>query len=181
MAKNVAILVGLPGSGKTLAGEFFIKNHLPVVRMGDLTLTYLKKKKLIFSEKNENKARRELREKFGNDIYAVSCLDKVKKMMNKHNLVIIEGMRSPSEWQYFQKNLPKAKIIYLEADKKIRFDRLSKRQPRPLTKSEIELREKYEVNKLQISKLKKSADFMVKNNNDVAKFYSDLKNLSSNL
>ncbi|OGF98865.1 hypothetical protein A2153_03905 [Candidatus Gottesmanbacteria bacterium RBG_16_38_7b] len=174
MVKSVAVLVGLPGTGKTLAAQFFINNKFPVVRMGDLTHKHLKINKLSPSEKNEHQVREKLRQNLGQDIYARSIIDKVKYLLKTHDLVIIEGMRSCQEWQFFQKNLKKVKMIYLQSDRKKRIKRLMNRLPRTLTLSEIEHREKYEIEKLNHPRLKQLADFVVINNTDIQNFIHDL-------
>lgn len=181
MGKKVAILVGLPGTGKTSAGKFFTGKRIPVVRMGKLTQKYLKKNKLTQTEANEKAVRLELRIKFGFDVYAREVVPEVNKLLVNNNLVVIDGMRSPEEWEYFKKNLKNSEIIYLETDIKTRIARLKNRLNRSLTLSEIKIRESYEVKKLKIKSLKKDAAVVIKNNSDQKSFYKNLEKAIQNI
>lgn len=179
MARKVIILVGLPGSGKTSAGHWFKQNGIPVVRMGTLTEKYLTKFALIQNETNENKVRLELRHKFGLDVYAKAVLPKVKILLKNHNLVVIDGMRSLAEWEFLQPKFEHLLIIYLEAEKKVRTQRLLNRPGRPLTLPEISSREKYEIDKLKIKSLKKFSNIVFKN--DQNNFYQKLPQIYKKL
>lgn len=172
MVKKVIILVGLPGSGKTSAGHWFKQNGIPVVRMGTLTEKYLTKFALIQNETNEKRVRLRLRQKFGLDIYAKAVLPKVKILLKKHKLVVIDGMRSLAEMEFLQPKFENILLIYLEAEKKVRNQRLLNRPGRPLTLAEISSREKYEIDKLKIKSLKKFAKIVF--NNDQNDFYQKL-------
>lgn len=177
MNKTVLILVGLPGAGKTTASQFFISRNIPVLRMGKLTDHFLKKEKLPITEANERSIRGKLRHDFGENYYAKSMLPQVKRKLVHTSLVIVEGVRSEAEMNYFKKNLTKIELIYLSTKKKFRIARLLKRQKRPMTYPEIIDRDRYEINTLKINKLKKYSDIIITNNLTVDNFNQKLKSL----
>ena len=161
MPKKVVILAGLPGTGKSSAGRFFKRRGIPVVRMGNLTGATLKKRKLSEIEINEKQVRERLREEFGPDVYARRSLPLVFQSLKTSDLVIIEGMRSPAEWRFFNAHLDSPVIIFIETATSVRHRRLLKRRVRPLTIPEIESREEYEMKELKIEKLKKHSTVIV--------------------
>ena len=175
MRKIVVILAGLPGTGKSSAGKFFADLNVPVIRMGNLTNKQLKNQKLAQTELNESAIRKDLRKKFGKDIYAREVLPEVNQLLQEFNLVAIDGMRSLDEWAYFKKNINAPEIIYLESDKRHREERLAKRFPRRLTPKEVKLREDYETKVLKINQLKPEARFIIINNTNKENFYNLLE------
>ncbi len=177
MNKTVLILTGLPGSGKTTAAGFFRRKKIPVIRMGDLTDAFLKEENLPFSQENEKRVRESLRKKYGVDIYAKKTYAKVSKCLEVQPMVVIDGMRSGEELDYFQKNLPDVKIIFLEAGQDIRYQRLSVRPERPLTYEDAKKRDMSELTQLGLYTLRKSADFILGNNGTEADLFKKLEDM----
>ncbi|OGG08034.1 hypothetical protein A3D05_00540 [Candidatus Gottesmanbacteria bacterium RIFCSPHIGHO2_02_FULL_40_24] len=177
MSKTVVILTGLPGTGKTIAGNFFVNKNIPVIRMGDITGSYLKKQKLQSTEENEYKIRRKLRGIYGLDVYARKNIRQIFSILKKNNLAVVEGMRSPEEYKYFKRYLSSIKIIFLESRKQIRIKRLIKRISRNLSEKDIKKRDDYEINDLKINSLKKTADFIIRNNDSKDKFFRQLHHI----
>src|SRR3989344_4579324 len=132
MQNNVLLLVGLPGTGKTLAAKYFsiMAPGVPVISLGKLTQKIIKEKGLIINEKNEKQIREKLRLKFGNAVFAEKILPEIKLNLTDNKHLIVEGLRSGKELEYLKKNLKKEKIIliYLDVEKNIRTKRLLTRR-----------------------------------------------------
>jgi dephospho-CoA kinase len=165
MQSVVLALVGFPGSGKTTVAEYFQMHGFFKVRMGDVTDNLLKEKNLSFSELSEKSMREEIREKFGNDIYAVLVLPGILSQFKNKKPVVIDGLRCFSELEYFRKHFSNLKIIYVDANDQVRFKRLKNRDIRPLKRSEIESRDLDENKYFDTAKLIKIADYKITNNN----------------
>jgi dephospho-CoA kinase len=163
MKNCVLILVGLPGSGKSTASEFFKKKGIPVFRMGQVTDDVLSEKKLISNEENERTIREGLRREFGEDVYAQKTVSKVSGMLLENKLIVIDGMRNEEEFEYFKKHLTNLKVLFLSVDQKIRYKRLSERKVRPLLEIEAKERDMNEIERLGVFTLRKSADYLVEN------------------
>ena len=97
--------------------------------------------------------------------------------MKKNDTVVIEGMMSLSEKEYFENKLKQIKIIYIESPKSVRFNRLKKRELRPLNALEAEKRDRYEIDKLGKLKLKKDADVIILNEMSLEEFNKKLESL----
>lgn len=172
--KQVLILAGLPGSGKTTAAQFFNSRNIPVVRMGDLIDNILTDCHLDFNEVNERFFREKLRQKFGSQIFAEKIIQQVNSVLERTDLVIIEGMRSTAEKKYIQKNLKNIVTLFIDTRKKLRWKRLQQRKYRPMKLGEIKKRDLYELKVLEIGKLKTGADCIITNNDSVESFYRKL-------
>lgn len=177
MRSCVLVLSGLPGSGKSEAAKYFTKKNFPVIRMGTLTETLLQKTK---GEKKEREIRENLRKRFGNDVYAQWAVEQMKGR-NKDNIVIIDGLRSNQELEYFNSHLPCVKLIYIEAGEEIRYDRLVNRKMRPLTKNEAQRRDRAELYTLGLNDVKQKADYILVNDRSLEKLYMQLEKIISQM
>ncbi len=159
---QVIVLVGLPGSGKSTASTYIQRKKIPVIRMGFLTEKLLKRNKIPINEQNEKIIRTKLRKDFGADVYAKAVFPEIKKKLVKHKIVVVEGMRSLSEYNYFKKKLFSIKIIFINLDVNICYHRLYRRKERPLKLSEFKNR-CFEEQNLGLLKFKKMAHFILDN------------------
>lgn len=169
------ILVGLPGSGKTTASIYFKDKKIPVVRMGEVTQEQLAKNNLPVTEENEDIIRKNLRNNYGPDVYARKTLEKVKRDYSDAGVVIIDGMRTKAEYDFFHKYLDDINILYFETEKTMRFTRLRMRKIRPLSEKDAVKRDRVEKEELGMVKLKKHADFVVNNNGTIGSLHQNLQ------
>lgn len=178
--KEIKIIgvAGLPGVGKTTASQYLAK-EMAIVRMGEVTDKVLREENLPINEKAEKKIRNQLREKYGPAIFARGVASKVSAYLRKKQKVVIEGVRSLAEFEFLVKKYRGLKLLFIEADESARIKRLLTRKDRPLTLTEIKIRDAYEINKLGIKKLQKKADYIIANNSTFKHFYRQLDNILS--
>lgn len=182
MTCTVLIVAGLPGSGKTTVSSFFKRTQrIPVVRMGVFTEKILQGKGLPVNEKGERQVRQEVRQAYGNDIYAKTALPVVQRECRENAVVILEGVKSEEEREYIEKYIPSVKLLSIDTPKAIRYGRLLKRKVRPLTQEEAQKRDTYELESLKFENLKKQADFLVKNEGTKKELYGALRGIFQKL
>jgi len=162
--KAIIAIVGLPGAGKTEAAHFFAEKGLSIVSFGKVINDYIKEKGLEHIEKNHKAIRESLREKYGNEAFAILNEDKIKKELEKNMIMVVDGMRSWEEYLYLKQKLPKVKmyILALYADKDIRYKRIADRKERSKLYGE-----ERDINELMGTNMGPTiayADFLVKNN-----------------
>ena len=87
MNKIIAI-VGMCGSGKTVATELFEKAGYNKVYFGAVTMDALKERGLPVNEQNERMIREELRAGGDKAIYAKLNLPKIEKLYKEGNVVV---------------------------------------------------------------------------------------------
>ncbi len=173
--KTIIAIVGLPGTGKTDAADFFQKKNLPTISFGKIINDYINKNNLSHDEKTHKKVREEIRKKYGKEALAILNIEKIKKALKNNSIIIIEGMRSWEEYLYLKKEFPKVKlvIVCLFTDKDIRYKRISKRNNR----SELygEERDINEIIGINMGPTIAFADYLIKNNYSLKDFYDKLE------
>lgn len=130
--KTIIAIVGLPGSGKSVAADYFLEKGLPVVSFGKVINDYISENNLTHTEDVHKKVREGLRKKYGVEALAILNEEKIKEALKKNLIVVIDGMRSWEEYIYLKKKFADVRIaiITLHADKAVRYKRISNRDHR---------------------------------------------------
>lgn len=173
--KKIIAIVGLPGAGKTDAAKFFESRGLPVISFGKIINEYIEKNKLPHIEEVHKKVRTQLREKYGMAALAIMNEKKIKDILKKNMILVIDGLRSWEEYLYLKKALSDVKIYLLAiyADKELRWKRLLKRKER--NKLYGEERDLDELIGINMAPTIAYADFLVKNNFALEDFHDKLE------
>src|SRR3989344_4339140 len=96
--KAIIAIVGMSGSGKTVAADYFKKKEIPIISFSHIINNYIDERKLSHTEEIHHKLRKEFRKKYGMEAMAVLNKEAVKKELETNNTVIIEGMYSWEEY-----------------------------------------------------------------------------------
>ena len=162
--KNIIALVGMCGSGKSVACEYLESLGYKRVYFGGVTMMKLEELGLPVNPENERKIREDLRKELGMGAFAIVLLPKIKELA-KDNLVVLDGLYSWDEYKILQNELEnKVKLVAIITDKNIRYERLSKREIRPLTKEEVKKRDISEIENIAKGGPIAYADYFVFNN-----------------
>ena len=119
-------ITGMPGAGKSAIYEVAKKYNLLVVSMGDVVRYETKKRGLELNPENVGNTAIKLREEFGNEAIAVVCLKYIEENLKDKDIIIVEGIRSLYEVNYFRKHKPLV-LIAIHSSPLTRFERLKKR------------------------------------------------------
>jgi dephospho-CoA kinase len=101
---KIIAFTGMPFSGKTEAVKIGIKMNIPIIRMGDFVWEEVKKRGLKLNDKNVGFVANEMRKKHEKEIWAIKTVEKIKKE-NKKTIILIDGIRSCEEVNYFKRVL----------------------------------------------------------------------------
>ncbi len=146
---HILALVGMPGSGKSTAAEYFKARGWAVLRFGQFTIDEINRRGQVIDERNERFVREEFRRLHGPAAYAMMALPKIEEMTKESDL-IIDGLYSWSEYKLLREALGERLVILaITAARKIRHTRLLDRVERPLTKEEVERRDYSEIENLE--------------------------------
>ena len=166
MGKIMAI-VGMCGSGKSVACEFLEKKGFEKVYFGGVTLEKLKEEGLEVTPENEKYMREKLRNELGMGAYAIVLLPKIKELSNKSN-VVLDGLYSWDELKILQEEFKeRLTTIALIVDKKLRYERLSIRPVRPFTKEKANERDISEIENIAKAGPIAYADYYIDNNKTI--------------
>ncbi len=146
---NIVAVVGMCGSGKSVATEVFTAAGWPKVYFGGITMEELERRGLPKNEKNEKAVREELRAQYGLAAYAVKLLPRIEALAEEGN-VVLDGLYSWSEYTYLKERLgDRLRVLAIVTDRARRYDRLTGRDIRPLTEEEAASRDRAEIENLE--------------------------------
>jgi dephospho-CoA kinase len=155
---------GLPGSGKSTALES-VKDLGVVVNMGDVVRNEAIKKKIELTAENLGQLAKSLRIEGGKGIIAIKSVQLIKNSPSE--VVFVDGIRSVHELTVFRKYW-KFPLIVIEADEKVRHQRIIERARDDDSKLilDIKKREEREVG-FGLLELIEKADYIINNNSTI--------------
>jgi len=146
--RAIIAVVGMAGSGKSIASRTLEKNGLTKIRFGDITDEALAQRGLARTEKNERKIREEIRKKYGMAAYALLNIPRIEQALKKGS-VVIDGLYSWEEFRLLKGRFgKKIHVIAVLASPGIRYRRLANRKERPLTHEEAVGRDFSEIERI---------------------------------
>jgi dephospho-CoA kinase len=149
MVKILAI-VGMPGSGKSVVASYLKNYGFPMIRFGEIIIREVEKRGLPITPQNEQMVREEIREKYGMDVCAQLSLPLIKSKLLSHQLVVIDGLYSFSEYKTLKKEFQdELLVLAIFTPKAQRYARLTLREERPLTIAEAERRDYKEIETIE--------------------------------
>lgn len=169
MSKNVIAIVGMCGSGKSVASDILEDLGYKKVYFGQVTMDKLKEENLEVNPENEKNIRERLRKELGMGAYAKILLPKIISLSALDNIVL-DGLYSWDEYKILKENLSNFKLICIVVDKDIRYERLEKREIRPLTNEEASKRDVAEIENLAKGGPISFADYYIFNNGSIADY-----------
>lgn len=168
-------IVGMPGSGKSIASEFFRSCGIPVLRFGDQTDIGLKEAGLPINEANERAYREQIRKELGMAAMAIKIEPRILELASASKRVVLDGLYSWEEYLYLKEKFSQLKLLCIYAPPLVRYERLSHRTIRPLTHEESEARDIAEIEHLNKGGPIAMADYVIVNDSDEMTFKSKLE------
>jgi len=118
-----------------------------------------------------------LRENFGQDVMSTVIAKDVER--DTHNLVVVDGIRRPTDITYLQ-DLPGFHLIYITAEARTRWERMVKRQENPDEKDktfEQFLQDEQAEADMLIKELGSKAENTIHNNGTFEELYQQVEHL----
>lgn len=176
MNKLVAI-VGMCGSGKSIASDFYEKRGYKKVYFGGVTMDKLKEAGLEITPDNERMMREKLRDEYGMAAFATLSLPKIDELIKENN-VVLDGLYSWDEYIVLKEKYSNIKLIAIIVDKKLRYERLNSRVIRPFSKEDAIKRDVTEIENLSKAGPIAYADYYVLNNSNEIDFINRLEEIT---
>lgn len=166
---NVIAIVGMCGSGKSVASDYLEKIGYKKVYFGGVTMEKLKENNLEVTPENEKMMREKLRSELGMAAYAKILLPRIKEYSKTSNTVL-DGLYSWDELKVLKDEIKNLKVISIVADKDIRYKRLEQRNIRPLTYEEAVKRDLSEIENIKKAGPIAYADYYIINNGSIEEY-----------
>jgi dephospho-CoA kinase len=143
-------LVGMPGAGKTICAKHLEDLGYFQLRFGGVVEGEVRARGWDVTPDNERIVREELREQYGMAAMAVISLPKLQAALAEHSHIIIDGLYSFSEYKILQQQLGVPMVVVaITATRHLRYERLAKRDIRPLTPEEATVRDIQEIERIE--------------------------------
>ena len=180
--QNLKILafVGLTGSGKSTAVEYFTEKGYPRVYFGGVIYQAMAEAGIEKGEENENKFRLELREREGNDFIVKRIIKQIEGLVaaGQHR-VIADGIYTWDEYKAMKHAFPgQVSVVAITAPKHKRYHWLETREDRPQSPQISEQRDHNEIETTQKGGPNAAADFFIANNGGREHFFKQLDELA---
>lgn len=179
MNKIIAI-VGMCGSGKSIACDYFESIGYKKVYFGGVTLDKIKELGLDVNKDNEKMVRESLRKEYGMGAYAYILLPKIRELHEKGN-VVLDGLYSWDELKILKEEFSDLIVLAIVVNKKYRYDRISNRDIRGLTREDAIKRDISEIENLAKGGPISYADYYILNNGNIDAYLKDLESIEKEL
>ena len=132
---NVKILaiVGMSGSGKSVAVDYLTAKGYPKVYFGGMIYKEMEKRGITRTEdgESEKKFREEIRATEGKDWVVRQVIAETKDLINAgQKRIVLDGVYSWTEYKTLKHEFPKNMIfLAVVVDKKLRYERVAHRLP----------------------------------------------------
>ena len=175
---KIIAFTGMPFSGKTEAVKIANNMNIDVIRMGDIVWEEVKKKGLELNDKNVGFIANQMREEFGQNIWAIKTIEKIKSNY-KNSTIIIDGIRNFNEIKTFKRNLTNdfTLIAIISTDENRHKRALSRgRKDDSKILNEIKKRDEREIS-WGIKDAIKLADYKISNNGSINDLNYEIKEI----
>lgn len=177
---NVIAIVGMTGSGKSIASDYLEKKGYCKIYFGGLTLSKLKEAGLEINPENEKMMREKLRKEYGMGAFAKLLLPQIKEQAQKND-VVLDGLYSWDEFEILNNELDNLKLVGIIVDKNLRYERVSQREIRPLTNIEAKRRDVAEIKNSAKGGPIAFADYYIFNNSNLTSYYQRLEEIIADI
>lgn len=171
--ENVKILalVGMSGSGKSVAVDYLTEKKYPKVYFGGMIYKEMEKRGIPRTDdgKAEKEFREMIRETEGKDWVVRQVIDETRDLIQSgQRRIILDGVYSWTEYKALKKEFPTClTFVAVVVDKKLRYDRVAVRPERPFDTTAIRERDLSEIENLEKGGPIAAADYYILNNGSV--------------
>ena len=179
--KNVKIiaLVGMSGSGKSVAVDYLTSKGYPKVYFGGMIYKEMAKRGVERTPDSERDFREMIRETEGKDWVVRQVIDEVYDLMKAgQKRIILDGVYSWTEYKTLKHEFPgMLTFIAIVVTKKLRYKRVAARPDRPFNAEEIRERDRSEIENLEKGGPIAAADYYVLNDSTVVDMEKNLQKI----
>ncbi len=171
---KIIAMVGMTGSGKSIASKHLESLGYQMIYFGGLTYERMQAEGIEYTVESDKQMRVQMRKDYGMGAYAILSMPKIKVALEKGD-VVIDDLYSWAEYEELQKEFgDNIILICVVADKNIRYERLRTRETRSYTKEEAIGRDLNELGNLDKGRPISYADYFIFNNGTTEEYIKRL-------
>lgn len=180
--KKLIAIVGMSGSGKSVATEYLEKHGWTKLHFGEITYKLMAEAGVERTPdgKSEKEFREKLRKEHGPECYAKFLEKDIKKALETSD-VVLDGLYSWYEYKYLIEKFPNLKLVCIVVDKNLRYQRVGNREDRPFTKKDIIYRDISEIENLAKGGPIAYSDYFLFNNGSLEDYHRRLLEILENI
>lgn len=182
-SRNVKILavVGMSGSGKSVAVEYLTEKGVPKVYFGGMIYKEMEKRGIERTSDGESEKdfREMIRKTEGKDWVVRQAIKETNDLISAgQKRVVLDGVYSWTEYKILKQEFPRELVfVAVVAPKRLRYERVGEREFRPLSQEEIRKRDYAEIEGIEKGGPIAMADYFILNDEGVEKMYENLEKI----
>lgn len=180
---KIIAFVGLTGSGKSTAVEYFTNKNYPKVYFGGVIYQAMEEAGIEKGEENEKKFRVEIRQKEGEDFVVKRIVQQVEGLADAgQKRIIADGVYTWEEYKALRSAFPgSVTFVAINAPKKLRYRWLEGREDRPQSPQVSAERDVNEIEGMRKGGPIAAADYFVINDKDIEHLYNQLDAIAEDI
>lgn len=171
-------LVGMSGSGKSIAVDYLTARGIPKVHFGNMIYKEMEKRGIERTPdgKSEKAFREAIRAAEGKDWVARQAVAETKDLIAAgQKRIVLDGLYSWTEYKIFKHEFPGAlTLVAIVCPKELRYARVASRPDRAFDTDAIRERDYAEIENLEKGGPIAMADYFILNNGTVEDLYAQL-------
>ncbi|MBQ6510974.1 AAA family ATPase [Candidatus Saccharibacteria bacterium] len=178
---KIIAIVGMSGSGKSVAVDYLTEKGVPKVYFGGMIYKEMERRGIERTEDGESEKhfREMIRETEGKDWVVKQVIEETHKLIEAgQKRIVLDGVYSWTEYRTLKHEFPgELTFVAIVVDKKIRHKRVATRPERPFNTQEIQERDRSEVENLEKGGPIAMADYYILNNGPVKEIHERLEEI----
>lgn len=183
--KNIQIIapVGLAGSGKSTAVEYFAEQGIPKIYGGGIMYGMMRDAGIEITWESQKQFREEMRAKEGQDFILRRVIEDIRRLIDAgQKKIVVDGLYTWSEYKLLRHAFPgQVTVIAIVAPKHLRYQRMEKRTERPMLPHEVDERDWAEIENMDKGGPIAIADYFVINDGNIEKLHADLDKVANDV
>lgn len=167
--KKLIAVIGMAGSGKSVATEYLEQRGWNKIYFGGVIYDRMREEGIEITPESQKEFREKIRREYGMAAVAILLKDKIAESYHDCDTVL-DGLYSWDEYLVLKEAFPDLKVICVCCDKKLRYQRIGKRNDRPFNKEEIIRRDITEIENLAKGGPIAFADYYILNNGSLDEY-----------
>ena len=178
-AKIIA-LVGLAGSGKSSAVDYFTQKGIPKIYFGGIIYQAMSEAGIEPTWDNQQVFREEIRAREGKDFVVKRVVTGIRNLIQAgQKKIVLDGLYTWSEYKILKHEFPgQLSVIAIVTPKHLRYRRMTKRPERPMQPREVDKRDWSEIENLEKGGPIAIADYFIINDGTLEELHQKLNDVT---